>query len=420
VGSPLSVLSDAPVDLSLDLLHFDRYAGPLVDVIVNDATETPFTIGVFGAWGSGKSSLLGMVDQKLAEKHAAKAIRVHFNPWIHRGEPTMLVPLLHTIRDTLARDRRARFADAAQRIGTVITALTMDVLLRRVSGGAVSVERIQEQARAYAEHSGEVESEIRGLRMTLQEQVNAVTSAGARLIIFVDDLDRCEPAEIIGLLESMKLFLDLRNVIVILAIAKDVVDRGVALRYREFGFDADATAAIGDEYLDKMVQLPLYLPPMDASVIGGFIRRLDVPDSMQGQVELLKDIVAPNPRRIKRVLNMCALTLAIAQRSGNLKELRPDLVTRLVVLRMQSPELYAAAALRPQLLVALEDAYGGALNVGQTEGFVTRYGTAEAESMQAAVRRFYDSQDFLQGVFAQSAFAEVADNLPAYFTMLGE
>src|SRR6185437_7765945 len=98
----LSVLSDSVSLASVkragaDWLKFQRYVDPLLSIFADPQTETPFTIGVFGTWGSGKSTLLSMLCERLEEKHPAKFVRVWFNPWNHRREPNMLVPLLHAL-----------------------------------------------------------------------------------------------------------------------------------------------------------------------------------------------------------------------------------------------------------------------------------------------------------------------------------
>src|SRR5439155_2533344 len=99
--APLAIFSDGAVNSRNDQLKFDRYVKPIVGILTNPQTETPFTIGIFGTWGSGKTTLLRMLDDALARDHEDQFVRVHFNPWIHRGEPNLLVPLLHALRDTL-------------------------------------------------------------------------------------------------------------------------------------------------------------------------------------------------------------------------------------------------------------------------------------------------------------------------------
>ncbi|MFI6498108.1 P-loop NTPase fold protein [Nonomuraea typhae] len=411
--SEFLVLSDAPVSLRGDRLDFTRYADALADVITDEATETPFTIGVFGPWGSGKSSMLRMLDQRLAEEHAERVVRVHFNPWVHRREPNMLLPLLHTLHDTLAEDRGDRFRAVVGKLGYVIANLTSDALLKKLSGGAVTMDRIGELAERYAEQRGKVESEMRNLRRTLQEQADDVAAKGSRLLVLVDDLDRCEPHEIIDLLESVKLFLDLRHVLVVIAVAKNVVDRGVAVKYKDFGFGPDKVVEIGDEYLDKMIQLPLYLPPIDA---GGYLSGLGLTGELAAHAGLLREIVAPNPRRIKRVLNTCSILRTVTRSDPGL---RLDILIRLVVLRVQSPELYAALAARPGLAAALEARYGGRLPIDNPGRLIELYGQAEAEAMKTAVQKFYRSQGYLGAVFSGNVFTEVQDELSRYIMMLG-
>jgi hypothetical protein len=418
--SGLSVLSDAPAGAAGDRLEFSRYVAALTEVIMNDATETPFTVGVFGAWGSGKSSLLKMLNEVLANDHEDDVVRVDFNPWIYRRETSMLVPLLLTLQDSLKRDRKKRFLEAATRVGVLLAKVTAGVLLGRISSAGVTLDSIDRMADEVVHKRGEVESETRNLRAALQEQADNIKKGGARLVFFIDDLDRCEPDEIIDLLESIKLFLDLRNVFIIIAVAKDVVDRGIAFKYRDFGFSEDKVMMVGDEYLDKMIQLPLYIPPIDGGVIAQFMDGFSLPDAVRDQVDLLQQIVSPNPRRIKRVLNACAVTYAITERSPGLRDLRQDLIARLAVLRVQSAELFAAITRNPDLLVALELAYQGKLgDLRTTSGFTIRFGAERAEAMQKAVGRFHGSQDYLGRVFENSDFDAVAHDLPLYLTMLG-
>jgi hypothetical protein len=410
----LSVLSDAPSGQADDRLQFSRYVEPLTEVIMNDATQTPFTVGVFGAWGSGKSSLLEMIDQKLASDHDQEVVRVHFNPWVYRREPNILIPLLHTLEDTLAQDRRSRFIESARTIGALAAKLSAGVLLGRLSSGAVSFANLNDLIAQYVKQRQETESEMSKLRATLQQQADTIHDKGARLVFFIDDLDRCEPNEIIDLLESIKLFLDLRNVFIIIAIAKDVVDRGVAFKYRDFAFTKDKVLAVGDEYLDKMIQLPLYLLPIDSSAVGQFMGGFDLPEDVQAQIALLQSIVSPNPRRIKRVLNTCAVTYAIIRRSPGLQDLRPDLIARLAVLRLQSPDLYAAITRDPELLAALEMTYRGKLQ----DSFAAAFGPERAESMMKAAAEFRGKQEYLEKVFSDSTFAQVSNDLQRYLTML--
>ncbi|MFF5232361.1 P-loop NTPase fold protein [Dactylosporangium sp. NPDC000521] len=415
----LAVLSDSPASRLGDELKFRRYVDPIVSAMTAPATQTPFTIGVFGAWGSGKSSLLGMVEERLADSHPGGFVCVRFNPWVHRREPNLLIPLLHALRDQLNQDPKHRFVESVKRLGVILANLAIDETLKHLTGNVVNLEKIDQLARRYADARGVVESQTRNLRAMLQAEADRINEQNARLVFFVDDLDRCEPDHIIDLLESVKLFLDLRNVFVVLAIAKEVVDRGVAVKYRPFGFADDFQSVIGDEYLDKMVQLPLYLLPLGADEVGQFMRVLRPAPYAIAQVPLLQQIVVPNPRKIKRVLNLLAVTGAIVEATSGLRDLRADHIARLVVLRIQSPDLYADVVRQPALLRALELAYQRSLkpDLGESE-FVSRFGDT-GRAVAALFARHYQRQDYLAALFAASTFDSVADDLPAYLTLIG-
>jgi predicted KAP-like P-loop ATPase len=197
----LQVVSDAIAQTSRDLLHFERYVAPLTAIFADPDAETPFTVGIFGTWGSGKSTLIRMLNEKLEQEYIDRFVRVDFNPWVHRNEPNMLVPLLHTLQDALLEDRGNRFRESAAKIGNVLLRLGADFLLRHLTADAVSLEKLESLEEDWKEQRGKVISEIRQLHKTLQQEVNNIAARGARVILFIDDLVRFQPTEMIDLLE---------------------------------------------------------------------------------------------------------------------------------------------------------------------------------------------------------------------------
>jgi len=358
-----------------------------------------------------------MIEDRLTLKYDERFICVNFNPWAFRQEPNMLGPMLNALRDRLNEDPKRRFVDIAKRIGFIALNLATDELLKRFTASDVSIEKIGKVSQQYAEARGIVESQINQLRRTLQSEADRLKEKGSTLVFLIDDLDRCEPDQIIDLLESVKLFLDLKNVFVLLAIAKDVVDRGVSIKYRPFGFSDQNLSVISDEYLDKMVQLPLYLLPLAAAEVDYFIKAVRPASLTDDHVSLLQHIVARNPRKIKRVLNLLTVTEAIIAATPGLG-LRSDLVTRLVVLRIQSPDLFTDVVRRPSLLLALELLYRGDLLLDKDLDFRARFG-AEAQQVQDFAKNYYGRYDFLAPLFKDASFDSATGSLPAYLSMMG-
>lgn len=411
------VLTDTTADAAEDSLTFGRYLDPLERILLNPLTSTPLTIGVFGAWGSGKSTLLQMLSARLKPR---QFLCVDFNPWIYRKEPSMLIPLLHTLHDELDREVGGRkFTESAKKIFDILARLGADAMLKAVTVGAISTEKLDKLEETYLKTSGSLTSDIRKLRSILQREADELAKAGTKIVIFIDDLDRCEPEQIIDVLESTKLFLDLENVVVIIAIDKEVIDRGIQVKYNKFNFASDREYVIGAEYLEKMIQLPLQLYPLLPSQVGALIKKLAPPGValVENHVEFLQKVLIPNPRKIKRVLNILTLTDSIRKATGELGNLDEMPIVTLVLLQVQYPELYSHATRHRELLFALEDVYAGTRNPADEASFLS-FGS-KGEALRKLCLKFYDPTGPLPEIFGSGIFNKSKAELPAFMSMLG-
>jgi hypothetical protein len=411
---PILLLTDAAVrDPQRDYLKFSRYVDPIVDILTAPAIETPLTIGIFGTWGSGKSTVLELTDRRLADEHADEFVRVHFNAWLHRKEPNILIPLLHALHETLEQDPLARFAESARKIGTVFLRLAANLVLKSVTIDKVSVENLEALEKQYAAEKGRVESEMRKLHSTLQKEADTIENNGARLVFFIDDLDRCEPDQMIELLDSMKLFLDLRNAFFIIAADKEVIDRGVEVRYSKFSFgDAQRASAIGSEYLEKMVQVPFNLLPLYSNDIEKYVEGI-APRIPPERRELLAAVAVRNPRKIKRIVNAYWMLDAIAR-----PDLNRDVLLRLIVLQIQHGDVYWQSSLEPRLLTALEGAYANKFDV-ESIGSYAAYGPDLRERVQKFCIKNHDGTSDLRRLFEGEPFTAIGPALRDHFAAVG-
>ena len=421
---PFSLLSDSPA--TRDLLDFDRYAQPLLEILESDTIVTPLTIGIFGTWGSGKSTLLGILSDKLEKDVQKRFVCVKFNPWVHRKEANLLIPLLHALRDTLALDPQQRFKASAEKILDVLVRLGADLVLKHFTGGVVSLDKLEKYEKAYLERRAQAESQLRNLRKSLEDEAKALHKAKARLIFFIDDLDRCDPEEIIDLLESIKLFLDVENVVHVLAVDKEIIDRGVQVKYGKFEFaKTGRESLIGAEYLEKMIQVPVHLFPLHPTQVTGYIKALDQSQDVQNQMALLAAALSPNPRKIKRLLNAIAFTNYILNSDpkhyGNLDR---SVATALGVIRVEEPGLYLEVSHMPNLLVAMEEAYANQRNPKTINDFMDFQ--EKAEAARAICETYYRPASFLAGIFQTVKFSSAAKtagkngpSLADYISVLG-
>ena len=132
------LLDDQPA--SLDLLNFSEFANALREVIINPGTRTPFIVGIFGRWGTGKTTLMRMLERDLA---ARDATTVWFSAWLYGQETEIWAAFLQSLTSRLAA--RLRFAEANRyyrRFSLSVFRFLLDVfpsgahwIVRRLSAG---------------------------------------------------------------------------------------------------------------------------------------------------------------------------------------------------------------------------------------------------------------------------------------------
>ena len=303
-----------------DGLGFAAYA----DVLAHAALQAQgtLTIGVFGEWGSGKTSLMRLIQRRIeAHEHV---VPVWFNAWRYEQDQHPVIPLVGTIvREIEAR--RQRLA-APERAGALVRAL------RAVAYG------FSLKTKLGVPGVGEVEASFDGKAMTDRAEALAGTpllerslffeafemldqvefSDTFQVVVFIDDLDRCFPDRAVKLLESIKLVLSQRGMVFVLGVAQDVLQDYLQHRYvTEYG----VTGFRSSLYLDKLVQLGFRIPP-SIGRMDEFSRVLlnGQPEPVAGQLASVLPLVGKalggNPRAVIRFLNNLLIDLAVSSREG--------------------------------------------------------------------------------------------------------
>lgn len=285
-------LDDEPIEDEAKMqFGFDKLADRLATFIADKRTITPFAVAINGDWGSGKTSLLKVTRKKLERilktpdsNTIAKHKIVWFNPWEYEVFSPSAALFQHII-DVFHPDRTTyRIESYLEGIGK----FALDLLARQAVG-MTSSEVI--------EHFKTSSAKISTVKDDLREIVSKSLSNG-RLIVFVDDLDRCRIDNILGILESMKLFLTAQGCLFVIAADLSKIELAWVQRYG----NVKEIAREGRLYLDKMLQLRIELPEKKRGVVETYILSLE--PSLSKELRLLiLDTVGFNPRKIKKLLN---------------------------------------------------------------------------------------------------------------------
>ena len=325
---PLVFLSDEPTkDYGADGLKMLSYAKVVAGAAIG--TPGPFTIGVFGKWGEGKSSVLRQARSLICTSKTpnptnegkTRAICVWFNAWQYDHEPYPIVPLALTIAEGVdsAIPESNKHKDASRwitlrEIGAALRALASGLTLKTPFVDIDVKEILSAVDRSVSASEGET------LRPGLYQKAFGLLQAASAaepdgstrppIVVFIDDLDRCMPQHALRLLQSIRLVLSQPGFIFVLALDRDPVVHYLTREYEKLGMDNPE--ANGRSYLDKMVQLPLWLPPHKER-FAGFINSLLQSDELKQHtqvreavgklVELLTTGTEANPRAVVRLIN---------------------------------------------------------------------------------------------------------------------
>jgi uncharacterized protein YjbI with pentapeptide repeats len=310
VQSGLILTDDAVIDPILD---FNLYTNAIVNIIKN--SHPKFSIGVFGDWGTGKTTLINSVDKALqTDRHLVK-IRLEASRY--KREIFPLVSLLKNIAYTLPAEKE--FENLKQKLETsAINFLkrTPGILTSIISKYASEEDEISHEMintfkkelnskiqliaeldrdTIYFDGYKEIKKEIRNLR---------VDNPAFRIVIFVDDLDKCSPGKAFEILEMIRVFHDIEGFIYIIGISHDMIVKLSKVGNIESSID-------GERYIKKLIQVPITLPKWSNQDIVRLVKDLikkgmihdKFKDVVDKNIELISVAIDNNPREIKRFLN---------------------------------------------------------------------------------------------------------------------
>lgn len=279
-------------ETELDFLDYDYLIQTVQNIIMDDAL-LPASIGVYGDWGSGKSSLMYMCKERLTKADKNTKCLV-FNGWLFENYEDAKTAILGTILDEISKEEslsqkakdiikglyqsidKFKLVTGALKYGT-------DFLLTGGIGSLFSLTAGQflknNQKNTEKDDLEDIHSNIsdelnnKELREDIRKfQKEFATlleeSKISRLVVFIDELDRCRPDTILDTLEAIKLFLFEGKVAFVIGADERHISYAVKSKFKDIeGIQID----IGKEYLEKLIQYPIRIPRLNADEVEIYI-----------------------------------------------------------------------------------------------------------------------------------------------------
>ncbi|WP_199932131.1 MULTISPECIES: KAP family NTPase [unclassified Stenotrophomonas] len=336
-GAPPSdqFLDDQPITGRLsDRFNRAPFASRLAQTLAQRADPSSIVVGLYGPWGDGKTSVLEMMGEAL--KDYPRVILVRFNPWHFQSQDALLRGFFATLAEAMDEslpNKKEKVGELLKQYGGLLS------LANVTFAGAVQISP-GEAARSVGESLSTVSLEE--LRSRIDRMLG---QSNRRLVVLVDDIDRLDREETHAIFKLVKLSASFKHTSYVLAFDDDVVAAALGERYGEGG------AKGGRAFLEKIVQVPLNLPPADTNslrliALEGVQRAVDQTGIVltQSQVDAFirhfDDVIAPalgTPRKAKLLSNALLFALPILKGEVNTVDLMLIEGVRVIY-----PGLYAA------------------------------------------------------------------------------
>ena len=401
-------------ETEIDYLNF----GYMVNLVANIATNrdlSPSTIGLYGDWGSGKSSLMKLVQKKIEEKYpkdekkkdTVKTLCIEFNGWLFEGYEDTKTSLCGAILDALADKKRfskevtdyakelIKKIDINKILGKgvkygldlflsggigILTDLSLSSLLSTIKSNAGEVQAKDiEEILSMLKKNEKTRTEIKNFRNEFKDLLNK--SKVENVVVFIDELDRCLPDTVLEVFEAMRLFLFVEGMSFVIGADERLIQYSIKSKYKEVpGNNLD----IGKEYLEKVIQYPLYIPQLTRAEVNQYLACLllkqtlsdekfkeilgivytltpdqdfsmdlisdkapDLTENCKQEMALARQIssvLAPsingNPRQCKRFLNTLYMRLKLAEARNVI--LDKNILAKLMLAEYFNPEFFKA------------------------------------------------------------------------------
>lgn len=281
----------------IDMLFYKPYADIVSEAAVG-TDEEPLTVGIFGLWGAGKSTLLNLIGKNYEENK--DVIYVSINAWMFENyedaKTAVMEALLRELKDNekIPEKIRKSFISLIKKIdflkvGTKVVTTAAPVIASFITGNPLPlVLNLPNGAKEIETAIKSVSDSVKGIKddylkddETVEDSVvNSVRNFRNefektleseeinRVVVLIDDLDRCQPERIIETLEAIKLFLSVKKTTFIIAADENVIQYAIKKKYPNIdGFNIE----LDKEYIEKMIQVPIQIPELSSKDVQNYL-----------------------------------------------------------------------------------------------------------------------------------------------------
>lgn len=330
--------TDKPIEKQEDdLLGRASFSNQLGKAIYGHEEKSSLVIGLFGEWGTGKTSIINMVEKeilRLSLKDNKKQFIIRFSPWNYTDKDNLISLFFESLQSKLKEfDTKKIYKSVRKALSDYANALD---LLSYIPGMS---PKLVEIIKAIAKGQGEQledKPDLDKSRKTLEKELMKINS---KIIVIIDDIDRLTNIQIRDIFQLVKQVADFPNVIYILVMDRNVVQSALTAVH-----EIDD----GNEYLEKIIQIPLEIPQLSKEKLNNiFFNQLETilkNTSIEVKIDnsywniIFTNCISPyinNLRDVNRILNTFQFKYGVLQQETSFEDM-----IAIATLEVMEPKLY--------------------------------------------------------------------------------
>lgn len=264
----MEINKDKPIQShEVDLLHREKFVNSIVNLLCNNDDDDSLTIGLYGEWGSGKTSIINMIYERLTSVdkegfgygEGEEYIKViHFNPWLYSNASDLTRQFFTHLQGELEKNKAHKFTTIVKKLGQYKEAIIPSVSLSFGPTAGIATKVGIDALTTYTS-----QTENRSLQTIKDEIVEKLKELKQKIVIFIDDIDRLSDEEIVTTFKLVKMLADFPYVTYVLAFDYEVV--------------AEALNRVqhnrGKEYMEKIIQVPIAIPAIQRVKLDSVMKK---------------------------------------------------------------------------------------------------------------------------------------------------
>lgn len=305
------ISSDKPInDLQEDKLEREEFINNIFRIIKDNSNKDGIVLGVEGKWGSGKTSVLNILENKLLSENR---LVFKFNPWNFSTRKQLISDFFEQF--SLFAGARTNLKKELKNVSEKLKLISNILKPIGMIPGASPIINILEKgvkvlSNSFSETSEQIDFE--SIKKGLEDYLNQLDQ---KIIVFIDDIDRIPDDEIREIFQLVKGVGNLTNVVYLLSYDKNVVVQALNKTQEKKG----------EEYLDKIIQLEFKLPKIKTEKIiniffDEYIQCINESKELEKNISLYREFYTSGLfnkiksfRNIKKILNSIYFSLDYAK-----------------------------------------------------------------------------------------------------------